>query len=626
MSVFFLSACALCSTLALAPSPSPSPSASQPPEIAHVTTGTRYDTTVRNTARTIYVIDRADIERNGYRTVAQALTDVPALVISPLGAIGAGANFTLRGSSSAQTLFLIDGLPAPGSFSNSVAIGNLSTAGVDRIEIVEGGGSTLYGSGAIGGIVNIITHRHARPELVLRAGSFGDQEIQVSTPWVQYDRIVADNNYPLPNGTTRDFTSYRSTDVHANLAHTFGSFDVALRASIESDHLGAPGPIEFLTPSAQENDENEDANLTLTHRSAQAIATLQAGGTLQHIAFFCDTATDLSCFQPSIALSTDSRVMLALRNVVRGANNQLVYGADLSRGVVRSDDGFGDIVTSPLSQTAAYAEEHYETAWGSVYAGLRGERDGTIGGEFSPSAGFVWHAGTGVELKGNAATAFRAPNATELFFPFYGNPSLKPERAQVADLTLSDSSLAGGVSLGWFHNRTRNLIEATPVAAFGTSCIPAPASMTYEACNVDHAFIQGLTFTAATKPVRGITSSLTITDLYRAQDLDTGTRLPNDPVFNTSLRLDYSALASGTFVQNWGIAGRSSGARGTVNFNKPLFDQPQAFTSIDAYVGVRAGNGLLLTLRGYNLGNERYAAVNGFPLPGRSYIVEFSAK
>lgn len=620
--MFLLSACLLCSTLAALPTASPTPTPL--PEIAHVTTASRYDSTLKNTARTTYVIDRATIERNGYRTIAQALQDVPALVSSPLGAIGALQDITLRGSSSAQTLVLIDGLPAPGTFSNSVELGNLPTSGVQRIEVVEGGGSTLYGEGAIGGIINIITDRKAPSGLILRAGSFNDNEIQVSTPYVQYDRIVAGNDFALPDGTKRNFSDYESTALHANADKTVGAFDVTARAGIESHHLGVPGPLAFLTPSAREYDDNRDADLTVAHNSAQAAETLQAGATQQHISYFCDAVNDAACFQQGIALSTDARITLALRNVVRGGSNTLVYGADLSHATVSINDGYGDpVVASPLWQTAAYAEEHVDTPGASWYGGVRAERDGVLGGEISPSLGFVVRPAKELSLKGNIATAFRAPNATELYYPHYGNANLAPERAQVADLTLVDSSLAGGVSLGWFGNRTRNLIETTPVAAVGPNC--TPGIVTSEACNVAHAFVEGLTFTASTPAYKGITASLGITDLYRAENLDTQARLPNDPVFNTTLRLDYTASRNAA-LQAVGIAARSSGARGPVDMTQPLFTQPQAFTSIDAYASFRVGAHELLTLRGYNLGDERYAASAGFPLPGRSFLVELSAK
>jgi vitamin B12 transporter len=262
--------------------------------------------------------------------------------------------------------------------------------------------------------------------------------------------------------------------------------------------------------------------------------------------------------------------------------------------------------------------------WGNVYYGLRGERDGSLGGEFSPSAGVLLHLSNEASFKANVATAFRAPNASELYFPGYGNPSLVPERAKVADLSLTDSHVLGGMTLGWFTNRTNELIVPTPVKT-GMTCVVDSSSFTYEPCNIAHAFMQGFTLDVRTPNTRGFTTALNITDLYRAQNLDTQTRLPNQPVMTANLRLDYTGARS-SVLDSWGVWVHVAGARGSVDPTQALFFQPAAYTTANAYLRVRAGRDALVTLRGYNLGNERYAAVSGYPAPGRSFIVEVSTR
>lgn len=595
--------------LALA-SPSPAPTAT-PPDIAHVYTSDRVDETLRNAARTTYVVTREQIVRNGYRTVAQALEHLPAVEISPLGAFGSSVNYGIRGSSSPQVLVLVDGQPAPGSYANSVELGNLPTTGVDRIEVVEGGGSTLYGTGAIGGIINVITQRAANAGATLRYGSFGDKEVSLSTEHVQFSRAVARNDFGLPDGSARPDSDYETTAFHVNGARRIGAFEAVLRAGVESDHLGAPGPTLFVSPTSRENDLNKDADLTLTRKTAQAQTTIELGATGQQIQFACDAATDANCFFSSPALDGENRVSFSARTVVAGANEQLQYGVDLSRGTVRADSGTA-ITTDALAQSAAYTQQRFNTSFGSVYAGLRAERDGSLGGEFSPSAGFIVHLSGNASLKGNIATAFRAPNATELYFPGYGVPTLAPERAKVADLSLVDSHLLGGATLGWFTNRTNDLIQYN--------------LNTFTLDQISHAFIQGFTLDLRTPQYRGISSSLNITDLYRAQNVETGARLANDPVIAANLRLDYIAGTSSTFLDSLGFSVRLAGDRGYVNHAAPLFDQPAAFTTVDAYARVRAGRDMLISLRGYNLGNERYAAVGGYPMPGRSFVLELSTK
>ena len=607
-------------TLLAVASPSPSPSPSAPPDIAHVYTSDRVDETLDNAARTTYIVTHEQIVRNGYRTIAQALQNLPALEISPLGAFGSNVSYGIRGSSSPQVLVLIDGLPAPGSFSNTVELGNLPTTGVDRIEVVEGGGSTLYGTGAIGGIINVITQRASSDGATLRSGSFGENAAAIDTQHVQLYRAVAQNGFALPGGGVRPDSDYQTTALHANITHRFGAFDAVLRAGLESDHLGAPGPDAFLSPTSREDDVNNNADLTLTRKTAQAQTTVQLGATRQSVQFSCDAATDANCFFSYPALDTESRVDFNARNVVAAANSQLQYGVDLSRGTVRSDagstaflaPGASPVDVQALAQSAAYAQERWSAHWGGAYAGLRAERDGSLGGEFSPSAGFIVHLSGDASLKGNLATAFRAPNASELYFPGYGVPTLQPERAKVADLSIVDSRLFGGATLGWFTNRTNDLIQYD--------------LNTFALDQITHAFVQGFTLDVRTPALHGITASLNATDLYRAENVDTGARLANDPVFAANLRLDYLAGNSPSIVDSLGVAIRLAGERGFIDRAAPLFDQPEAYTNVDAYVRLRASRNLLLSLRGYNLGNERYAATGGYPMPGRAFMLELSTK
>jgi vitamin B12 transporter len=604
-------------TVAFSPSPSPSPTAL--PQIAHVVTSDRSDETLRNSVRTTYVVSADDIARNGYRTVADALENIPGVEIADYGPIGTQVDYGIRGTSSTQVLVLIDGQPAPGGLADSVELGTLSTAGVARIEVVEGGGSTLYGTGAVGGIINVITDGATPATATLRYGTFDDTELHVQGAGFSFDRVVASNDYALPadatngvpNPATRN-SPYQGTTARYGFDRALGAIDVSFRASLESDNVGVDGPYPNFSSTSYEDDVNEDGVLTFALHRAQSNASLALDGGRQQIVFNCDIATDANCYQSTASLDTEVRMGVSLRDVINGSNERTIYGVDLSRGTVRGDDGDGDVSTNALAQSAGYVQQTWIGARDEFYAGLRGERDGDLGGEFSPSIGARFDLSGALTLRANAATAFRAPNASELYFPFYGNPNLVPERAKVGDVTLSDDRVLGGVALGWFDNYTRELIVADPANNY----LPE---------NVDHAHIEGLTFDARTRPLRGISATLNATDLYLAQDLDTQVRLPNDPVFSVNLGLLYRGTAR-AWLNEAGISERAVGERGPVDPTQPLFYQPAAYSDLTAYTSFRLAPKLLLTLRGYNLGNERYAEISGYPMPGRTFAVELTAK
>ena len=601
------------------PSPSPSPTPSGPPEIAHVVTSDRSDETLRNSVRTTYVVTAADIARYGYRTVSDALANVPGVQIANYGPMGTQVDYGIRGTSSAQTLVLIDGQPAPGGLADSVELGTLSTVGVARIEVVEGGGSTLYGTGAIGGIINVITEGRTPATATLYDGTFDDREFHAQDAGLSFDRVVATNAFALPpsfsagvgNPDTRN-SPYQGTTARYGFDHRVGAFDVSFRASLESDGAGVDGPFPAFSPTSYENDVNETGVLTFGLHRARSKVSLALDAAHQAIAFDCDMTTDVNCFQSTASLDTEVRTGLSLRDVIATTGERTIYGVDLSRGTVRGDDGDDDISTEALAQSAAYVQQTWFGARNEYYAGLRGERDGSLGGEFSPSLGARLALSDALALKVNAASAFRAPNASELYFPNYGNPALVPERAEVGDVTLTDEQIFGGTSLGWFDNYTRELIVADPANNY----LPE---------NVGHAHIQGLTFETQTVPQRGISATLDVTNLYLAQNLDAQTRLPDDPVFTVYVGLDYRGSAR-AFLRAAGISERAVGARGLVDPTQPAFSQPIPYSDLTAYTTFRVTPKLALTLRGFNLGNERYAEVGGYPMPGRTLAVELTAK
>ena len=195
---------ALCAAPALAqtapePEPSASPSAALG-EIGRVSTSDRRDEPAGATSKTTYVITKADIVRRGFTTVAAALENIPGVAITRTGPVGSSASVTIRGTGSNQTLVLLDGRPLAGAQLGALDLGALPTAGVERIEVVEGGGATLYGTGAIGGVINIVTSARNRRDTIatLSTATFGERALVVDAPNFSFERRIARNDFSYP--------------------------------------------------------------------------------------------------------------------------------------------------------------------------------------------------------------------------------------------------------------------------------------------------------------------------------------------------------------------------------------------------------------------------------------------
>ena len=624
--------------VAAAPSPSPSPSAV--PQIAHVVTSDRGPETAARTARTTYVITAAQIAKDGDRTVADALENVPGVNVVRFGAFGAAAVAGIRGSSSQQVLVLVDGLPAAGAQISDMNLEQFSTGGIDRIEVVEGGGSTLYGSNSIGGVINIVTTTPpGGAGATLSAGSFSEQTYQFQTPYVWFSRTYATNDYSVAGGPDRENAQAGLTAEGVRYAHALGIFNASFSAQLGNAIVGDPGELGYFSPTSEQNNVDRDVRFNLEHDGAHSTATLSLGESSQTLSYACNTPVDSNCpnsYYPTPApgqqsnppysqVLYDQHAMASLRDVVSGENSRVVYGVDLLRGTARVDEGTGGgspyaadnaPVFDAYAQTAAYVQSQWFARNGNqVYAGLRGERDGGIGGAYSPSLGGILHVPGGLELRLNAATAFRAPTAEELYYPNYSNPNLAPERTRVGDATLAAPNLWGGASLTWFTTSGSNFIVSPP-----PNYIPE---------NVGKASIAGLTFSVKTPATRGFSAALDVTNLYLAQDIQTQTRLPGrGPVFATTLALRYLAPAAERF-DGFVISAHTQGAQEAPDpYLSPAYAayQPASFTDVDGYAGYRLTPHLLVALRGYNLGNDRYAIFAGFPMPGRSFALELRAK
>lgn len=636
------------------PSPSPTPSPAPPHTIAHVVTSDRGSEDASRATKTTYVVTAAEIARNGYRTVADALAQVPAASVQRYGPFGSVATIGIRGSSESQVLVLLDGLPVAGSQTGNVNLEQLPVAGIDRIEVVEGGGSTLYGSGSIGGVINIISTGAAPQSANVSTGSFGEQSYQLQTPYLAFQRTYASNAFGMPGGTTRTNADAGLTAGTLTYAHSFGGLDAQFLADWQAASLGDPGPIGFLSSTGRQDTIGRDLRLRLEHRSARATLTISMGESSQDLTYACNSPVDTSCPNwidlpkpgetppPYAEFVNDQRGMLDLSNATGNDRQRLVYGIDLSGGNDRIDGGTGSacpptlgqygygscgslayessITPNGYAQTAAYVQaQWFGRNGGELSAGLRGERDlnslaTAQGSALSPSLGAILPLVPGVQLKLNAATAFRAPTAEELFYPpqgIFSNDALVPERTRVGDATIVQRSSWGDASLGWFTTSGSNLIVDQNPAAFD-----------YKPVNIGRASIQGLTFGLHTAPWRHLIATLDVTNLYRAQDLDTNARIEGrGPVFATRLGFRYAAAASSRFG-GAGITIASNGAIEPASASTAYYARASGFTTLDAYAAFRVTPKLLFTLRGSNLLDDRYAIYNGYPMPGPGLTVE----
>lgn len=592
-----------------AATPTPSP---QPSEIGHVTTVDRQDEPVTVTTRPTYIVERATIQARGDRTVAQALREIPGVTMFQYGAFGAQANYGVLGATSEQTLILVNGFPVAAGSAGAIDLATFSTVDVERIEVVEGGGSTLYGSSAVGGIINIITgHASKSPYLELSDGSYGEQdarfEMGESGLSAGFERHIASNDFSYPSqdgfpAGTRSNSWAQATagriDYQSNPNSTY-TFDASL--GNDGVKLGVPGNLSFLTPLAVQAIAQEDGHFSITHHTPNSALSLSLSA--------AHSALDYDDPQNGGESDTyDSRTQLSLRDVVGNPNGSLVTGIDLSRESALLNLGafsVPPIATAASAQSAVYAQYRDDITSGIILTGgLRGEHDAPQGSVLEPALGTSFSIGS-AKLSANYAGTFRVPTIDELYYPGFSNPSLVPESSKNLDATFSLPLGGAAASLSWFDRQAVNLI------ALNANFVPE---------NISRASLSGFIFSGHTAPLNGLVATLNVTDMYRALNLTPGmpaVRLDFQPVLTTVLGLE-RGFSNGFFA-----FGADAQVQSPHNESGILRGGQ---TTVDAYVRGKFSQNLIGSVRVYNLGDERYAPILGYPAPGRTVEFELSTR
>jgi vitamin B12 transporter len=616
----FLSAAAAASAQAqTAPSPSPSPSAI--PEIGHIVTADRRSEPIDQTTRPTFVVDREQIEAYGARTIGDALQGVPGVALFHYGPFGAEIDYGLRGSLNTQTLVLIDGVPITDPTTGAVDMSQLSTIGVERIEVVESGSSTLYGTNAAGGVINIITSVPRNVYLLASTGSFGDRDVRVAFGngyiGIAAERHVATNDYPYPTfnyGPTADFPGTTRSNAFGDQSAALITADsgpsqgwrVRARLDLTATSIGVPGGLAFLSPNATQTTSNTNGLFDVEHPVGVSTLSLTIGG----------SGHRLSYIAPSSGGESDvytGRAQVSLKDVLAVGRFDAVTGIDLAResGIFSFSPGLmTPNIGAALSQSAAYLQAGYEPfARSRIVAGVRAENDGTQGSVVDPSFGGGLQFGA-VRFAGNVTETFRVPTLQDLYYPGFSNPNLVPERAQASDATVGMNLGTTTLSLGWFARGGSNFIVYDPVLM-----IPI---------NEQRAQTAGLQMTANLTLPGGMVLAAGLTDVYESLDLVTLARLPRSPVGQANLSLS-QPFGNGrwSFGARWNVVGSDGDDAANVT---PLVTTYDAYNTVDAYVRYKITPNAIVSARGFNLTNEQYAPIFGYPAPGRSWQLELSTR
>jgi vitamin B12 transporter len=415
------------------------------------------------------VITRQKIEVSGARTVLDLLRAVPGLDVAQQGSDGSLTSVFLRGANSTQTLVLVDGARVNSPFFSGYDFSALTTESVERIEIVRGPFSALYGSDAIGGVIQIFTRSGApgfSGQLAAEGGSAGQRQGTLFLSGGSGPFTVAGSYREARAGGDRSNSDWRehngSLRLEARLAE---SVRAALEGSILDGEVGVPGPVGNETPRARGGFREERIALPV---SFQPAADHEATLLLAHVASKPSFRNPDDPFGFTFSDTNAGTWQARGADTWKTGPHRIAAFASWERWEVDDRNTFGTTLSgnrSTLWGAGLQDSIAFGSAW-SATAGLRYDHHSQFGDAWSPRGTISWLSKDARwKLRASAGEAFRAPSVGELAYPFSGNPSLKPERSASYEIGAERYVPRGRIEVSLFWNDLRDLIVFDFVAS-----------------------------------------------------------------------------------------------------------------------------------------------------------------
>lgn len=418
-------------------------------------TSTRTAQTADQTLAPVIVINLDTIERNAAGDIADLLRFHAGIDIGRNGGPGQSTSVFIRGTDSNHALVMIDGIKINPGTIGGAALQNISPDLVERIEIVKGPRSSLYGSEAIGGVINIITRRgdgDMKGHFGVGVGSYGTRTFDVGT---HYGRDNARAGFDASAFVTSGFPTRRGSDIdrgheklsfNAYAGRRFGPLDV------EFSHWQAQGTTEyldFLLAPMDQDFKNSASAVTLKGAPRDNwISTLRISQTVDEIdqnqsSDFAHTRRNQFDWQNDLQLG-DRQLLTAGLWASHERTSSSIFGS----GFNETTDVFAPYVQDDIT----FGSHH-------VLLAARHTHHENFGGHATWDAEYGYQLTQATRITAAIGTGFRAPDATDRF-GFGGNPNLEPETSRNIELGLRHAfTRRQTLAINAFDNRIKNLIE-----------------------------------------------------------------------------------------------------------------------------------------------------------------------
>lgn len=555
----------------------------------------------------ISIITSEDLESQSVNEVTEALNKLPALDVIEYGSLGSNRSVHVRGASSSQVLTMIDGRPVNTPRDGQTDFNQISLSNIDRIEVLRGPASNIYGSGAIGGVINVITKKgkeKMQTEALFKQGSFATSMESFSNSWKikNFDYFLS-YDYANSHGH-RENAGYFSHNINSKIGYDITDNDrIDFSSGYFKSKIGNPGPVDWQDLSDKTHNYNNFFDFTYNGKVMDKVDILLKFYNNKDRMEFIETP------EP----------------IVKDTHLTRVYGFNSQASVkifefFRNSFGFDYIGNYLDSTTSAKHKYNLKAAYfesqldlldiADIKMGARWDDYSNFGDRISPSGSMnIWILDK-IKIHGLAAKSFRAPTFNDLYWPRRdygwgwgeeGNPNLGPEKAfsfEGGIATYFLESLKTDVT--FFKTRYVNLIEW--ISTNGTW-------WTVE--NVGSALIEGIEFEIDYTPFDKLKINSNYTYL-QAEDLVAHNDLIYRPKHLFKFKINYQPFK--VFEVNTDCLYKDY-----VYTNKPNTTKLSPYFIMNMNFVYKLNKFSQLLFEAKNIFDRSYQEEQGYSMPGRSF-------
>ena len=564
-----------------------------------VITASRTPQSLGSTLAAVSIITRDEIEAAGTATLAELLQRKAGVEIRATGGAGQPAGVSMRGANSQHTLLLVDGLRSGSSTTGSPAFENIPLDMIERIEVVKGPLSGLYGSDAIGGVIQIFTRNLGRPRLQASVGFGTDSAFAVSAGFTAVEnktsvtlnagyrqlRARSATNADAPSFIFNpDRDPYKNANASFNISQTLWQGETISFKAWESR-----GTAHF------DNGPIDDARNRQTLSGIGVSSENQIMNDWTSRLNLGQTTDDIriaSSFPASFKTEQNQAVWI---NEFKSDRGSSTVGAEWREEAVQSTANYDRSKRRTSSIFTGYLERFGESGEQQLDFSLRHDEERQFGRRNTGSVAYGVYLVPALLVYARVGSAFRAPSFNELYFPDFSNPNLKPERSEQTEFGTRWNSTFMRASLVRFDNRIEDLI--------------APDFISFTPVNIRNARIKGWELSGDTLLAGfGIKASLTS---QRPIDTVTGRQL------RSRAKL-FGSLSVARAIGQWQLGGdvAASGRR----FDSTIEDagsRMSGYAVMNARVAYQVNKLWAIELSAQNIADRQYELARGYNPPPR---------